>query len=69
MSDIEDRLPLVVKAFKTAADTGRLSDQDWQALDRTLQLAVFEMVAGRPPPRYRSSRERGSALNAVRRTG
>jgi hypothetical protein len=68
MSEIEDRLPLVLEAFKTAANTGRLSDQDWQALDRTLQLAVFEMVAGRPPPRYRPSRERGSQLN-VRRTG
>jgi hypothetical protein len=31
MSEIEDRLPLLVEAFKTAANTGRLSDQDWQA--------------------------------------
>jgi hypothetical protein len=68
MSEIEDRLPLLAEAFKTAANTGRLSDQDWQALDRTLQLAVFEMVAGRPPARYRPSRERGSGVN-FRRTG
>jgi hypothetical protein len=50
MSEIEDRLPLLTESFHTAAGTGRLSDQDWQALDRRLQVAVFEIVAGRPPP-------------------
>jgi hypothetical protein len=50
MSEIKDRLPLLFEAFNTAAFTGRLSDQDWQALDRRLQVAVFEAVAGRPPP-------------------
>jgi hypothetical protein len=50
MSEVRDRLPLLIDAFTTAANTGRLSDQDWQALDRRLQVAVFEAVAGRPPP-------------------
>ena len=50
MSEIEDRLPLLIESFHNAASTGRLSDQDWRALDRRLQVAVFEIVAGRPPP-------------------
>jgi hypothetical protein len=67
MSEMEDCLPLSLEAIRTAMNTGRLSEQDWQALDRRLQLAVFETVAGRPPPRYGSLRASSSAIK-VRRT-
>lgn len=66
MSEIEDRLPLLFEATKTAAHTGRLSDQDWQSLDRRLQLAVFETVADRPPPRNGSERAVDPRANARR---
>ena len=62
MSEIEDRLPLLFEATKT----GRLSDQDWQSLDRRLQLAVFETVADRPPPRNGSERAVDPRANARR---
>ena len=48
MQEIQDRFPFLIEAIKTAKNTGRLSDQDWIALDRRLQVAVFEAVAGRP---------------------
>ena len=57
MVEIEDRLPLLIASIITAANTGRLSDQDWQALDRRLQVAVFEAVAGRPPPPHGVQRD------------
>ena len=68
MSEIEDRLPLLIEAFKTAINTGRLSNQDWQSLDRRLQLAVFETVAGRPAPRNGSAREVPAALPSRQRS-
>jgi hypothetical protein len=57
MIGIEDRLPLLIASITTAANTGRLSDQDWQALDRRLQVVVFEAVAGRPPPPHGVQRD------------
>jgi hypothetical protein len=57
MQEIEDRLPLLIEAIKMATNTGRLSDQDWLALDRRLQVAVFEAVAGRPPVARGAPRE------------
>jgi hypothetical protein len=57
MLDIKDRMPLLIQAIHAAANTGRLSDQDWQALDRRLQMAVFETVAGRPPPAHGVQRD------------
>ena len=57
MIDIEDRLPLLAAAIATAAHTGRLSDQDWQALDKRLQIAVFEAVAGRRLPPHGVQRD------------
>ena len=61
MSQIQDRLPLLIESYETAANTGRLSDQEWEALDRRLQVAVFEAVAGRPPPPHGVIRDRGPA--------
>ena len=57
MLDLKDRMPQLVEALNTAANTGRLSDEEWQALDRRLQIAVFETVAGRPVPPHGVQRD------------